>query len=169
LKSQQFDDSQIFAIEANELQLSDQALLELMNKALAEGVPFRFRAGGWSMSPFIRNGDIITVSPLRTNQPGVGEIVAFIRPNEKRLVVHRVVGRGNEALIIRGDGIAERNGELVSPENILGRVIRIERNGHSVWLGLGLERFIIAFFSRVGLLIPLRKCLVSWLRPLIRR
>ena len=169
MKSRQFDSPQLFAVEANELPLSGKALLELMSAVLARGVPFRFCARGWSMTPFIRDGDVITVSPLPHARPGVGEVVAFVRPDVENLVVHRVVARHGAASIIRGDGVAEYCNEIVPLENLLGRVTRVERNGRTVWLGLGLERFIIAWFSRTGLLNPLRMWLASCLRPLIRR
>ena len=67
-----------------DLPLSGQALLDLMRAVLAKGVPFRFCARGWSMAPFIRDGDVITVSPLRQSLPGVGEVVAFVRPEDRQ-------------------------------------------------------------------------------------
>ena len=47
-----------------ELQLSGRALAGLMKNVLARDLPFRFRARGWSMSPFIRDLDVITVKPI---------------------------------------------------------------------------------------------------------
>jgi hypothetical protein len=121
------------------------------------------------MAPFIRDGDVITVSPLRHNLSAVGEVVAFVHTDTGKLVVHRVVARHGKALIIRGDNIVEFYHDMVPSEKLIGRITRIERNGRSVWLGLGPERFIIAWFSRTGWLMPLRLWLASRLRPLIRR
>ncbi|MEA3438827.1 MAG: hypothetical protein U9R58_00935 [Chloroflexota bacterium] len=58
------DKPAVYTTFASELALSGEALRELMREVLSKGVPVRFRARGWSMEPFIRNGDLICVSPL---------------------------------------------------------------------------------------------------------
>jgi hypothetical protein len=166
LRSQRFEEPRLFVTGGAELPLSGQALLELMRAVLDRGVPFRFCARGWSMAPFIRDGDVITVSPFRHGQAGVGEVVAFVRPGEGNLVVHRVVARRGTALFIQGDSVPECADGIIPPENLLGRVTRIERDGQATWLGLGPERSLIAWLSRTRLLVPLRVWLASWLKPL---
>jgi hypothetical protein len=156
-------------VQAGELPLSSQALLELMQAVLARGVSFRFRARGWSMAPFIGDGDLITVTPLRRSLPGVGEVVAFVRPEAGNLVVHRVVARRGTAFLIQGDSTVDHADDLIPAENLVGRVTRVERDGHAVWLGLGPERHLIAWLSRTRRLVPLGTGLASWLRPLRRR
>jgi hypothetical protein len=165
LRSKQFEDPRLFAVKADELPLSGQALLELMRAVLAKGVPFRFCARGWSMAPFIRDADVITVAPLRQARPRFGEVVAFVRADTGNLVVHRVVGRRGAASSIQGDSVPGCTDGIIPDGNLLGRVTRIERNGHDVWLGLGPERTVIAWLSRSGWLSPLR----AWLGPLLRR
>ena len=169
MRPQPFDEPRLFVARAQELPLSGQALVELMRAVLARGVPFRFCARGWSMAPFIRDGDVITVSPFRHAQPGAGEVVAFVRPGAGKLVVHRVVARRGTASFIQGDSAPDHMDGIIPPENLLGRVTRIERNGHDVWLGLGPERYLIAWLSRTRLLIPLRAWLASWAKPWFRR
>ena len=51
------------------LSLSGEALIELMRAVLARGLPFRFAARGFSMAPFIRDGDVISVSPPLSARP----------------------------------------------------------------------------------------------------
>jgi hypothetical protein len=169
LRSQPFEEPRLVVTEAEELPLSGQALLELMQAVLARGVPFRFCARGWSMAPFIQDGDVITVSPLRDALPGVGEVVAFARPEGGNLVVHRVVARRGQGAFVQGDCVAKYADGIIPAQNLIGRVTRVERNGREVWLGLGPERHVIAWLSRTGLLIPLRTWLASWLKPLLRR
>jgi signal peptidase I len=169
LRSPRFNDPRLFIVKAQELPLSGQVLLELMRAVLARGVPFRFCARGWSMMPFIRDGDVITVSPLLPAQLGIGEVVAFVSPETGKLVVHRVVARRGKTWLIQGDSIPEREDELVPSENLLGRVTRIERNGRHIWIGLGPERYGIAWLSRARLLIPLYWRLASWLRRIFAR
>jgi hypothetical protein len=121
------------------------------------------------MAPFIRDGDVITVSPLENSLPGVGEVVAFVRPEDGNLVVHRIVGRRGRASLVQGDSVAEGTDGLVPAACLVGRVTRVERDGREVWLGLGPERTAIAWLSRMGLLVPLSTWLASWLKPLLRR
>jgi hypothetical protein len=168
LRAQRFENPRLFVVKAEERALSGAALLELMRAVLARGVPFRFCARGWSMAPFIRDGDVITVSPLLA-RPGVGEVVAFVRPGAGNLVVHRVVGRRGLAVLIQGDSAPELPDGLVPRDNLLGRVTRIERQGRDVWLGLGAERYAIAWLSRSRRLVPLGTWLTSCQKRLRRR
>ena len=165
MRSQKYVDPRLFVIKAEERPISGQALLELMQAVLAKGVPFRFCARGWSMVPFIRDGDVITVSPLQDDLPGTGEVVAFVRPGAGNLVVHRIVARCNAAVCIQGDNGMGYSDGIIPQENLLGRVTRVERQGRSIWLGLGPERFIIAWLSSTKQLVPLRAWLASWLKP----
>jgi len=144
----------LFTIKGRELPLSSQALIELMREVLGKELPFRFQARGWSMSPFIRDGDVITVAPLLKTRPGLGEVVAFIHPETAHPVVHRIVARKETGWMIQGDNLGPPHDGLVPPANILGRVTRIERQGRRVWLGLGLERYGITLLARLGLLYP---------------
>ena len=114
------------------------------------------------MAPFIRDGDVITVTPLLNRLPGVGEVFAFMHPHNGKLVVHRVVARRKAEVVILGDNDATCTDGNVPLENLLGRVTGIERNGKPVWLGLGRERTLIAWLSRVRWLIPLQGWLAAW-------
>ena len=140
-----------------------------MQAVLAKNLPFRFCARGWSMAPFIRDGDVITVAPLKKALPGVGEVVAFVRPDGGNLVVHRVIARRGPAVRIQGDsGLGYEDG-LIPQANLLGRVTRIERSGQPVRLGLGPERYAIAWLSRARLLTPLQNWFAARLKLLSGR
>ena len=165
MKSPRFEEPQIYVLKSAELPLSGCALLELMLAVLGRGVPFRFRARGWSMVPFIRDGDVITIAPFQEKNPNLGDIVAFTRPTESRLVVHRIVNRRGSAFIIQGDSVPDHPDGAIPAEELLGKVIRIERNSHRVWLGIGPEKILIAWLSRKNFLNPLRHKLSSWLKP----
>jgi len=134
-----------------ELSLSGPALKELMQAVLRKNVPFRFRARGFSMAPFIKDGDVLTVSPVPDPPPGLGDVAAFLHPISGRLAVHRIVARKKSGYRMKGDGMDAADG-LVPRANIIGIIRKVERNGHRVLLGLGPERFLIAFLSGRGLL-----------------
>jgi hypothetical protein len=168
-----FDPPGLLVVKAQNLPLSGKALLELMRAVLAKGRPFRFCARGWSMTPFIRDGDVITVAPLQQDLPDMGEIVAFVRPQGGKLVVHRVVACQDQTVFIQGDnqrynGIDYADG-IIPQENLLGKVTSIERNGKKVWLGLGPERRVIAWLSRAMLLAPLQTLLANLSKAFSRR
>ena len=146
MKSQGLNPS-LFVRKGGELPLSGSALLELLRAVLDKGKPFRFRAKGSSMSPFVKDGDIITVSPLSGLSPRLGDVVAYVCAETGTLVVHRVVGRRGNCCLIWGDNAAE-GCDLTPEANVLGRVTRVERNGKDVSLCLGSERFLIAFLRR---------------------
>ncbi|MCJ7774120.1 MAG: signal peptidase I [Desulfobacterales bacterium] len=134
--------------------LSGKALAILLAAVLDKGVPFRFTAKGFSMSPFIKDGDIITIQPLSDKEPSVGDVAAIFYTVTEKLVVHRLIGKKGASFIAKGDNNPEMDG-VVPQEKILGKVRIIERNGKKILLGLGKERFLIAWLMRRGLFLPL--------------
>ena len=130
--------------------LSVPELVGLTREILHRGVPFRFSAPGTSMSPFIRDGDIITIAPCDPATCRPGDVVGFVRPPDSQaFVVHRVVALEDGGCRIRGDNTREDDG-IIPYDCIAGRVIRVERAGKPVRLGLGPERYVIALLSRNG-------------------
>ncbi len=138
--------------QGGELPLSGEALTELLRAVLAKGWPFRFRARGWSMSPFIKDGDVITVAPLRGRPPRAGRIVAFLHPGTGRVAVHRVVRTKDGRFSIRGDNTDAPDG-ILPPERILGTVSRIERDGRKVHGAGRAASSAVALLSRTGALV----------------
>ena len=143
-----------------ELNLSAPDMVGLLRDVLGKGASFRFKAKGFSMTPIIKDGDIITVSPCLSAGLRSGDIAAFAHPVTDRLVVHRIVGIRGGSFFVKGDNNEDFDG-LIPGSHVLGRITRIERDGRSVQLGLGAERSAIALLSRFHilplLLIPVRK------------
>jgi hypothetical protein len=136
-------------VRGRELSLSGESLLGLLEAVLARGVPFRFLARGFSMSPLIRDGDILTVAPRGEARLRPGDTVAFINPLNGKPAVHRIIRLDREFIVVKGDNVAEPDG-LISGKDILGVVTSVERGGKKVRFGLGVERRLIAFFSSRG-------------------
>ncbi len=153
-------------LNEDELCSSDQSFFALLKDILCKGSQCRFQAKGYSMSPFIRDGDVLTISPLPDSSPIIGDIVAFVHPETKKLTIHRIISRKGDSYIIKGDNANESDG-LLRKENILGLVTGIERDGRKVFICLGPERFLIAFLNRRGLLFPLLLSLRRIIRPLV--
>lgn len=148
-----------------ELTLPNSVLRDLMQAALERGAIFSFRAYGWSMSPFIRQGDVISVYPIQDRKPTVGQVIAFIQPGTHALLIHRVVRIQGTKYLIQGDNMPGLNDGLVPEENILGCVTHVRRNGKNAWYGQGMAGYFIAYLSRLGLL----ALFVSLLNRLFRR
>jgi len=138
-------------LKPSEISFSSVSLIELIKSAFAKNSSFRFKVTGYSMSPFIKDSDIVTISPLPLSPAALGRVVAFIHPGNKKLIIHRIIGQNSGCFILKGDRIAEIDG-LVPKENILGCVIRVERNNKDARLGIGVERRLIAFLSKNGFL-----------------
>ncbi len=117
------------------------------------------------MYPFIRDGDVITVSPLGKALPRVGDVVAFVQREIEKLVIHRVIRTEPNSYFMKGDD-TEGGDSPVPAGKVLGLVTRVERGRRGVFIGLGPERFLIALLSRKGLTIPLVRVAVILLRPI---
>jgi len=154
-------------LKLGEISLSSIELSALLEAALSKNACLRFQVRGFSMSPFIKDNDTVTISPIINSQIGFGKIAAFRHPLNKRLVIHRVVGRSNGLYFIKGDRIFRPDG-MIPKENILGLVSKIERNNKSVWIGMGFERVIIAFLSRIRVLNAVFYIWRSFIMPIRR-
>jgi len=155
-------------LKGSDFCLSGRALVELLDAVLQKGMDARFQAKGFSMAPFIKNEDVVTVSPVKSKRPGLGDIIAFVHPESQGLCVHRIVRKKNSIYVTKGDNLSETD-EWVPRENILGFVSKVERVGSRVFLGLGPERFLIAFLACRNLLFPLLFPLWKLVRPFFGR
>jgi hypothetical protein len=117
------------------------------------------------MSPFLKNGDVVTVSPCSV-PPSIGHVVAFLHPRRGSLTIHRVIGRKKDSYLIRGDNTLEPDG-YIQKKGILGIVTQVERDGKRVLLGQGPERTLIALLNREGLLFPFLLPVWKSVRPFI--
>ncbi len=139
-------------------------LPELAAEMLRVGNKLHIRAQGWSMYPFIKHGDIIEVEPVEISATQVGDVV-LCRYGAGRLVAHRVVGVNREdggvALVVKGDW-TPRADPLVYPEQVLGRVVAVERGDKRTKLSSGTQRLVGILWARISphsrwLYFPLRK------------
>lgn len=146
-----------FVAHGGELRLSNRGQLSLLQGVTERGASLHTTVRGVSMTPLIRDGDAVTIAPLKGRSPRVGDVVAFVVPHSCRLAVHRVVAREGTGWLVRGDNCPEPDG-VVTTDNILGRVVAVERTGRGVRFGRGAAGALVAALSRRGLL--------GWLRAL---
>lgn len=148
-----------YVSEGGTLSLSNFGQKELLLAMMEKGAALRTTARGYSMHPFIRDKDVLTISPLKNQLLSVGDVVAFTQPATGRLVIHRIIGRARQGLVIKGDNCFEPDG-IVPDEKIIGRISRIERGTEDVKLAVGKLRSFIAFLSRGNTLLYFKKNIV---------
>jgi signal peptidase len=112
--------------------------VETIEELLDRGHAVRFAATGWSMHPTIRNGETITVVPLADSVIRKGDILLY--RHGRGALAHRVIRMHPSSgqslkLTLRGDA-ADCSDEPIRFEQLLGRVLSVERNGRTVRFGL---------------------------------
>jgi len=119
---------------------------------LDKGVSVRFQAKGWSMRPYIQDGDFVTVSPLDDIPVKRGDVVLYATA-ENRLIVHRIIKKynknGSTAFLIKGDATFG-SPESINVQNVLGKVVETERNGRKRRLGSRRYQIINLILSRIS-------------------
>jgi len=136
----------------NPILLNNSDLLNLSRNLLGKGTSIRFQAKGFSMRPFIQDGDFITVSPVENSSVRIGDVV-FYSTAENNTIVHRIIKKykknGRMTLVIKGDA-SFGSPEKVDMQNVLGKVVAIERNGRGEKLDTKLHRIIGLFFAGIS-------------------
>jgi signal peptidase I len=113
---------------------------ELITELLQDGYSVNFSAPGHSMYPTIMANENILVAPIDPAAVRMGDIILY-RTNGS-LIAHRVtlINKMNKdainpfpdwSFILKGDASATYD-EPVKDEQVLGKVISIERNGCSI-------------------------------------
>ena len=126
-----------------------------------------FRYEGLSMWPCFQEGDLLELTAVDYRQVHIGDCVAY-RSTEGRQAVHRVVGKKN-GIITRGDALAAVDSEIVSKDQIIGRVAVRHRFGQECYLSGGIRgRLAGLFYHYAGRLDPKRTSRGGGLARIIR-
>ena len=147
--------------------LSDHFLVELVKEVLSKRVECRLQVKGFSMSPFIKDSDVVKISPMSDSAPEFGDVIAFVHPKADKFIIHRVVRKIGDACLVKGENALEPDG-LIERKHIIGVITRVERKGKKVFFGLGPERFLIALLTRTNLLLPILRPVWKIFRPVVR-
>ena len=122
-----------------------------LGKELAEsGISVRLELQGYSMYPFIRDGDVAQIAPVSMAQTAVGDIV-FFRSGD-RLLAHRVIRRMRKEeglqLVTRGDNSCQEDRPIHLEADLVGRVETIYRDGCTIELDRRLSGFLGRLIAR---------------------
>jgi signal peptidase len=105
------------------------AFAELTSDLLTAGKAVRFRAGGGSMWPLIRDGDVLLVQPVDAGAVRVGDTVLF-HCSTGRVLAHRVIRvrttGTDRRFTVQGDARPRPDGQI-GEEQVYGRVVSVER------------------------------------------
>ena len=138
----------------DELLLNNDLFFIEVNRMLSKGCRVTMRPQGDSMIPFIKGGrDSVVLQ--KTKEVDTGDIVLAHIP-EKGYVLHRIYKMEGEQLVLMGDGNL-RATERCRKEDVLGKVVRILRDGQYVESSSFAERFKARCWRR---LLPLRRYLL---------
>ena len=129
------------------LNLKRRDFASIAQDVLGRGRTLRFKAKGGSMSPFIRNGDVVEVVPVKT-KINLGDIVLY-RSSYGNPVVHRVIQRSNESIITKGDSLSSSDQPVLSKQ-VLGRVVSVEKNGWRIRLDTPMGKLINVLLATIS-------------------
>ena len=87
---------------------------------------------GLSMNPLLTTPDLLYVKPYRETEVCRGDVVVFRSPDGDFKVVHRVVCVNVAGVRTKGDSNSHIDSWILKPEDIIGRVERIERAGRTM-------------------------------------
>ena len=82
---------------------------------------------GPSMNPIFETGDRLKIISSPHAKIRAGDVVVFVSPEDGSKVVHRVVSVNSEGIETRGDNCDKVDPWVLSPEQIVGRVVFSQR------------------------------------------
>lgn len=90
--------------------------------------PIKIPAFGHSMYPFFISGDILSIQPISLANIKVNDFITFVQKNV--FITHRVIyiPLHKKYILLKGDANQKADKKIL-PKNIIGKVIKIERNG----------------------------------------
>lgn len=116
------------------MKCANPEFLKLSQDILSRGACLRFQAKGMSMFPAVRDGDILNIWPVAPDEIKAQDII-FYRNLGGNLAAHRLIrkilSQEKNTLLVKGD-FQQGDGEIISLENVLGKVREIERKGRKV-------------------------------------
>ena len=112
---------------------TDQLMWDVALEVLRNQNMFEFTATGASMSPFIRNKDIVVVSPWKPNKMKFGDIIlystsqgAIQSPKRIHRIMKRRVVNGKSLLFTKGDASRSLD-PPIEPNQVLGKISAIKK------------------------------------------
>ena len=103
-------------------------MLEKINRIIPETLTYC----GTSMYPFLRESDILRIYSGSEYIPSKGDIILFEHPENKKNIVHRIIGIEGGRIYTKGDSSREQDPWSLKPSEIKGVVAHIWRNNKTI-------------------------------------
>lgn len=144
-------------------------LLPILLESTTElGLGARFAVAGSSMMPLIRPDDVVHVGPVVGAALRAGDVVVVRRAQGDGLLVHRVIGLTNGAVVVRGDNTRTADG-VFKFDDVIGVVESIWRGNREVWFGAGWAGPLVGMAVRIGALLRFNQVAFPVYRSLTQR
>lgn len=121
---------------------------------------------GESMRPLFRPGDRIRFVPCRVEELRRGDVIVFHAPGETTRIFHRVVCAGAAGVRTRGDANAGDDRWQLLQDELVGRVLSVERAGRLIAVHGGFKGHLLA--RAIRLLAGLDHRFATVLHPVYR-
>jgi len=113
------------------------SFITVAESLLSAGLSVRFRAGGRSMLPTVRDGECVTVAPVAARDVALGDVV--LCETWRGPLAHRVVaietGASARRFFLRGDASFDRD-RAIEAGQLRGRLVSVERDGRARGLAI---------------------------------
>jgi len=146
---------------------------QLISRVLAKRGRIALRVHGTSMLPWVRPGDVALIRKADAGAVRFGDVALFL--HGEHLLVHRIVrksgGFDGEKFLTKGD--AHPNADsLLGKEQLLGRVVRIFRDGKRIDMEAPRQLALALLLAKVSLVsrfwYPAVRILAVTTRPMRR-
>jgi len=138
-------------------------LFQLTDDLLAENRQVKLKCMGYSMFPFLKKGDSVTLGKCSMSEVKPGDIVVF--KSDNKWVAHRAIKRkntgGEECLVTRGDTCRHKD-PCVTEKNFIGKINSYTRNNKETNLKKFFPKYIGLLIARLSPIISLLLILNLW-------
>lgn len=130
---------------------------------LSSAYDLRISIAGASMSPSFRSGDIVIIKSANAAEVAIGDII--VCRSADGMIAHRLIRKyknnGNMVLVTKGNSLPNFDNP-VFPEDVLGKVVAIERGKRKINLDNPLGRLTNLFLAKISPFSP-------WFYPVLRK
>jgi len=142
-------------------------ILYLGEELLNEGFELQITLGGYSMSPYLSNGETVIIKKESFNSLKIGDIIVF--RSGSKMIAHRIIvirkNKQRTALFTKGDSLVFFD-KPITEERYIGKIKEFLRNNKSIKIDTPLRSFfnkLMAFISVISIpfliiLMPLTLC-----------
>jgi hypothetical protein len=147
-------------MDRKNLRIGRKDFLEISQEILEKGKQFSFIARGTSMSPFIKEGDSVVVSPL-SGPLSVGDVV-LVRSDEGLILLHRIIQCLPTGVVTKGDSASEDDG-FITAEDVFGKATQVSGSDFNFHLYFPFKYLISRrkVFDKIFLRFPFLKKLLK--------